>query len=84
MLGTGWIFWSIVLFSLSGLAFGVRVAPLQRELLSLAQAGVDSAKMDWPRYRQLSRRWEAWGVFALLTPLVALALMVLKPSLPGL
>lgn len=84
MLGTGWIFWSIVLFTVSGLSFGLRVAPLQRELLSLAQAGIDAEGIDWSRYRHLSRRWEAWGAFALLTPLLAMALMVLKPSLPGL
>src|SRR5687768_12726355 len=31
ILGTGWILWSIVLFSLSGLAFSFRVAPLQTQ-----------------------------------------------------
>src|SRR2546425_958619 len=32
ILRTGWILWSIVLFSLSGAAFGARVAPLQRRM----------------------------------------------------
>ena len=31
LLGTGWIFWSIVMFSISGIAFGVKVAPLQKK-----------------------------------------------------
>jgi uncharacterized membrane protein HdeD (DUF308 family) len=54
-----------VLFSLSGLAFAFQVAPLQRKLLALAQA----AKAGEP--------WE--GVLAILTPLAALTLMVVKP-----
>src|SRR6185436_16677575 len=39
ILGTGWIFWSTVLFALSGLAFSLQVAPLQVKLADLARAG---------------------------------------------
>ncbi len=37
----------------------------------------------WKRaaYRSLSLRWELWGLFATLTPIAAVALMVLKPHL---
>ena len=83
ILGTGWILWSIVLFSLSGLTFSLRVAPLQSQLASLAQAGVESGPFDWTRYHSLSRTWELWGLFALLTPVAAVVLMVLKPTLPA-
>ena len=83
ILGTGWILWSIVLFSLSGLAFSFRVAPLQTQLAALAQAGVESGRFDWVRYHSLSRTWELWGLFALLTPVAAVVLMVLKPPLPA-
>ena len=83
ILGTGWILWSIVLFSLSGLAFSFRVAPLQTQLATLAQAGVASGQFDWARYHSLSRTWELWGLFALLTPVAAVVLMVLKPTLPA-
>jgi uncharacterized membrane protein len=83
LLRTGWIAWSIGLFSLSGLAFGSRVAPLQRRMAALAAAGANG-DFDWEAYRALSRSWKIWGLVALLTPLAAAALMVLKPALPGL
>ena len=84
ILRTGWIFWSLVLFTISGWAFSARVAPLQRKLADLARRGVESGALDWDAYHTLSRQWEFWGAVALLTPLAALALMVLKPALRGL
>jgi hypothetical protein len=35
---------------------------------------------DQAQYHRLSRRWELWGLFAILAPLAAFALMVFKPS----
>ena len=80
MLRTGWILWTIILFSLSGLAFMFRVAPLQRELWALAARSEGSQPFDYQEYRRLALRWEIWGAVALLTPLAGLALMVLKPG----
>ena len=84
ILGTGWIFWSIVLFSVSGVAFASRVAPLQRKLRAVTRAGAEAGRLDWTAYAALSRRWELWGIVALATPAVATALMILKPLLPNL
>ena len=81
LLGTGWILWSIVLFTISGLAFVLRVAPLQTQLRALARAGAEQGSLDWARYHRLARVWELWGAVALVTPVAALVLMVLKPSL---
>jgi len=81
LLRTGWIFWSIVLFSASGLVFALRVAPLQRRLHALALAGAASGAFDYANYRALALRWELWGGLALMTPAAALVLMVLKPAL---
>ena len=78
LLGTPWIFWSIVLFSLSGLAFWFAVAPLQKKIAAMT-VGKTADDFDWKRYRADSLRWELWGAFATLTPLLAAALMVLKP-----
>jgi uncharacterized membrane protein len=64
----------------SGLAFVLRLAPLQLRLRALARAGAEQGSFDWARYRHLARAWELWGTIALLTPLAALAIMVLKPS----
>src|SRR5687767_13414917 len=81
ILGTDWILWSLVLFSISGVVFMLRVAPLQRELFALADSGVQSGAFDYVRYHALAVRWEVWGAIALLTPVGGLVLMVLKPSL---
>jgi len=76
LLRTGWIAWSILLFSASGVAFAARVAPLQRRLLALASAEI----FDWAGYRRVALSWEAWGAFAAITPVAALVLMVVKPG----
>jgi len=80
ILGTPWILWSLVLFSVSGVLFVLRVAPLQVRLRALAQAGVDRGTFDWDGFRRVARAWEGWGLAALLTPLAALVLMILKPA----
>jgi uncharacterized membrane protein len=81
ILRTPWILWPLVLFSVSGLIFVLRVAPLQVQLRALARAGAEQGAWDWGRYRGLARTWELWGAVALLTPIAALVLMVLKPNL---
>ncbi len=84
LLRTGWILWSLVLFTVSGLAFMIQLVPLQRRMAALAAAGAEGGAMDWTAYHALSRRWDFWGAVALLTPVAIAALMVLKPALPGL
>ncbi len=84
LLRTGWVFWGIVLFSLSGVAFSVWVVPLQRRMMKLMQAGAESGTPDWAAYQALSRIWAFWGAVALLLPAAALILMVFKPPIPGL
>lgn len=79
ILRTGWIAWTLVLFITAGILFGTRVAPLQRQMLAMAQAGMQSGAFDFAAYSAVVRRWEIWGAAALLTPLAGLALMVLKP-----
>jgi uncharacterized membrane protein len=76
--GTGWIWKSLILFSISGALFSIWVAPLQKKLRTLAQAGVESGSLDLARYRKLSLQWEITGLLATLTPLGALFLMVAK------
>jgi len=84
LLRTGWLFWGIVMFALSGVAFMRWVAPLQKRMLKLMQAGAESGAPDWAAYAKLSRAWAFWGAVALLLPLAVLMLMVLKPPMPGL
>jgi uncharacterized membrane protein len=83
ILGTGWILWSIALFSLSGIVFGVWLAPLQQRLIAIAKAA-DHSGAGWSAFNTAYRKWEMWGLVALLAPAAALVIMVLKPELPGL
>jgi uncharacterized membrane protein len=79
LLGTTWVLWSIILFGISGVCFGAFVAPLQKKLLANARAA-EAGNPDDAEYRKLSRAWEFWGAVATLTPVGAVALMVLKPA----
>jgi uncharacterized membrane protein len=81
ILGTGWILWALVLLTLSGVIFSTSLGPVQRQIAALARA---PGQFDWARYKGLVHRWDIWGAVATLTPLAALALMVLKPQLPAL
>ena len=76
VLGTFWIWTALLLFSISGVLFGVWVGPAQRNLLQVAAA----PQFDRQRYDRLSRTWAVSGFGALATPLAALALMVFKPA----
>lgn len=82
ILGTGWILWGIVLLIIAGMAFGP-VSRSQRELRNVASAGAASGTMDWQRYEAISKRWNFFGLIALVAPIIAVALMVLKPVLPA-
>jgi len=81
ILGTGWILWTLLLFLASGVIFTLRVAPLQKRLLHVAEQGIAGHNFDAAQYRALALRWEIWGAASLATPFAGLALMVLKPAL---
>ena len=78
ILHTHWIAGGLGLLILSGLVFVTRVTPLQKQLRDLAGAGVIGT-FDYPRYEALAHRWELWGAVAVLLPLGAFVLMILKP-----
>lgn len=76
ILRTGWLLWGIGAFILSGIAFG----PLSRAQRAIAAAAHAGSKEDYDRY---SRGWTLWGSLALLFPVIAFAVMILKPPLPS-
>lgn len=80
LLRTPWIAWSLALFSVSGILFGWKLVPLQARLRTMARAGVQTGTFDYPTYHALARQWDLWGFFSLLTPVIAMVLMVLKPG----
>jgi uncharacterized membrane protein len=77
--GTPWILWPIVLFTISGLAFAVKVAPLQKRMLANVEAGI-TGSWDRDAYDAMSRSWTIWGTVATLAPVAAIFVMVMKPS----
>jgi uncharacterized membrane protein len=79
MLSTAWIMWTLILFIGSGAIFGIRIAPLQRELLAIAARS--DGNFDEVQYAKLAGRWKVWGGLAVGLPLVGVVLMVLKPAL---
>jgi len=83
ILGTGWILWPIILFSISGIIFSVYVTPLQKKIANYALNTVDS-ESSWNTYEKMYKQWEVWGFLATVTPVAAMVIMILKPSLPGL
>lgn len=79
MLRTFWIGWSLVLFGISGIAFGMFVAPLQKKLLANVRAGI-AGQWNEAEYHALSKGWTIWGTIATAAPLIAVFLMVMKPG----
>ena len=78
ILRTGWILWSIVMFSISGFAFAFKVVPLQKRIYNLSLNKETSTDFDWENFSKVYSQWDIWGLIALLTPLAAFVMMVLK------
>jgi uncharacterized membrane protein len=77
LLRTGWIFWPIVLFAMSGIAFMWKVAPLQQKINRLTDVRSPD-QFNKTLYKSYLKQWEIWGGIALLTPFIAMAMMVMK------
>ena len=75
---TGWIFWSIIMYIISGASFMVKMVPIQKKIVALAK---DEARFGWDEYRKLTKQWDIWGSLATITPWIAVILMVLKPNI---
>jgi len=79
LLRTFWIAWSLALFGVSGAAFSIFVAPLQKKLLANVRGGL-AGTWNQAEYEALSKSWTIWGTIATLAPLIAVFLMVMKPA----
>jgi uncharacterized membrane protein len=78
LLGTGWIFWSILLFTLSGIMFMAKVGPLQTKMKNYLEQSIGSNSYDKTQFTKYMKEWEWWGALSLFTPLLAFLLMILK------
>jgi hypothetical protein len=66
------------MFFISGLVFGAKVAPLQRKMLNMTLHKKASTDFDWMGFHKVHLARDVWGGIAILTPLAALAMMILK------
>ena len=48
---TGWIFWSIIMYIISGASFMVKMVAIQKKIVALAK---DEARFGWDEYRKLT------------------------------
>jgi uncharacterized membrane protein len=78
ILRTGWIFWSIIMFSVSGIVFSIKLIPLQKQIYNLTLNKETLNAFDWKNFEKKYSAWDLWGIVALLTPLAAFVMMVLK------
>ena len=78
LINTGWIFWSILLYIISGAAFMAKVVPIQKRIVALAK---DESNFRWDEYLKMSKQWDFWGSIATLAPWVAVIFMVIKPNI---
>jgi uncharacterized membrane protein len=72
---TGWIFWSIVMFTVSGIAFMIKVVPLQKKMY---QFTINQEVFNWNEFYKLFKAWDFWGIVALISPIIAFVFMILK------
>lgn len=77
-LSTGWLLWSIILFVISGLAFTIKVAPLQKKMSSFTLNKNVITEPEWHHLKTIYNKWNFWGLIALITPIIAFALSTIK------
>lgn len=77
-LDTPWIDWGQTLFLATGLIWVGILIPIQVAQARMARAFASGGEIP-VRYRQLSALWMGFGVVAVILPLAAFSLMVLKP-----
>ncbi len=78
VLRTGWIVWSITLFSLSGVIFSTKLSVLLRRMLKFTNDQHIDHEQDWIAISNLYKQWNTWDLLAITLPLAALVMMVLK------
>jgi uncharacterized membrane protein len=78
LLKTGWIFWPIILFSLSGVFFAYKVAPLQGKMRRVLENENGKQDLESGSFDKLMKQWELWGFMAVITPVISFFMMILK------
>ena len=76
VLRTGWILWSIVLFTCSGVIFSTKLSVVLRKMLDLTSH--HNREQEWNSMENLYKQWKMWALVAIILPFAALVMMVLK------
>ncbi|HEY5917118.1 MAG TPA: DUF2269 family protein [Chryseolinea sp.] len=76
VLRTGWILWSIVLFTCSGVIFSTKLSVVLRKMLDLTSH--HNREQEWNSMENLYKQWKLWALVAIILPFAALVMMVLK------
>ena len=75
---TGWIFWSIIMCSISGIVFSIKLVPVQKKIYTLTKNTEGSTGFNWRQFNKLYSEWDIWGLIAVATPLAVFVMMILK------
>lgn len=77
-----WLGASLVLFGLSGIAFGARLMPLQKAIYVQSQSSKDRSPAPTEReaLTRLDAQWNRWALVIGVLTLVVLLLMIGKPQ----
>lgn len=81
ILRTGWIFWSLVAWGVSGALFATALFPLQKRMERETNEEALWAESK-KTYMRMSTLWARWAHLTLVGILISFSLMVLKPMLP--
>jgi len=78
VLRTGWIFWSIILFSISGFVFTLKLVPLQKKIYNLIVSQDVLNDSEWLFLKKVYLDWVIWALIAMAVVAGALVMMILK------
>lgn len=80
--GTGWIIWAIALLGIAAVVLASVRSGLQRDLQEMTATGT-ADEVSWKEYDLLYGYWRTWTLIVIAAPLLAVVLMVYRPSLPA-
>lgn len=78
LLRTGWIFWPIIFFSVSGFLFAFKVAPLQGKMRKDLEKNSNAIQPELKHFDLVMNKWEFWGFLATILPVISFFMMILK------
>jgi uncharacterized membrane protein len=74
-----WLLWSQILFASAGIIWLGILVPVQIKQARLARAFTEEASLS-PEYKRLSWVWIIWGLISFVPLMIAMYLMIAKPS----